>query len=79
MAGSDGGVFSFGDAPFAGSVPGAGVHVGNVAGIASSPDGQGYWVTGADGGIYAFGDAAYEGSVPGAGAHVTNIRGIAAR
>lgn len=33
-----------------------------MVGIASSPDGGGYWLAGADGGIFSFGDAAFHGS-----------------
>jgi hypothetical protein len=34
VVGSDGGIYAF-DAPFQGSVPGAGVHVHNIVGMAS--------------------------------------------
>jgi hypothetical protein len=34
-----------------------------AVGIASTPDGQGYWLTGADGGVFAFGNAAFYGSM----------------
>ena len=76
--GSDGGVYAFGSASFAGSVPGAGVHVNNVVGLAATSDGKGYWVIGSDGGVFAFGDAPFEGSLPGIGVHVHDIVGIAA-
>jgi hypothetical protein len=33
-----------------------------IVGIASTPDGQGYWEVAADGGVFAFGDAGYFGS-----------------
>jgi hypothetical protein len=33
--------------------------------MASTPDGQGYWLVAADGGIFAFGDAPYFGSTGG--------------
>jgi hypothetical protein len=33
-----------------------------VVGMASSPDGAGYWLVAADGGIFTFGDSMYEGS-----------------
>ena len=39
---------------------------GPIAGIASTPDGAGYWVAGTDGDVYAFGDAASYGSRAGA-------------
>ncbi|MGO9341914.1 MAG: hypothetical protein ACLP6E_05255 [Acidimicrobiales bacterium] len=80
LVGSDGGVFSFGDAGYFGSVPGAlkrGAHLSApIVGIAASPgvldpstsdlDSDGYWMAGADGGMFAFGQARYVGSVPGA-------------
>jgi hypothetical protein len=71
IAGLDGGVFSFGDAQFYGSVPGAIGHapVFPIAQISSTPDGKGYWLAGDDGGVYAFGDAQFYGSVPGALGH----------
>ena len=75
VVGSDGGIYAF-NAPFEGSVPGAGVHVNNIVGMASDTATGGYWVVGADGGIYAF-DAPFEGSVPGAGVHVHDIVGMA--
>ncbi len=31
-------------------------------GIASTPDGQGYWLVAADGGVFTFGDASFYGS-----------------
>ena len=62
MVGADGGVFSFGDAGYFGSVPGVGVHVGDIVGMAATPDGRGYWMVGADGGVFSFGDAGYFGS-----------------
>ncbi len=58
---SDGGIFSFGDAPFYGST-------GNlrlnrpVVGMATTPSGRGYWLVASDGGIFAFGDAPFYGS-----------------
>ena len=65
LVGLDGGVFSFGDARYLGSLPGLRVAVKNIVGIDATPDGQGYWLVGADGGVFAFGDAAFYGSVPG--------------
>ena len=67
MLGSDGGIFTFGDAVFSGSVPQF-VPLSQLAaplvGIAPDPDGSGYWLVAADGGIFAF-DADFVGSVPG--------------
>jgi hypothetical protein len=47
-----------------------------VAGMASTPDGRGYWLVGADGGVFGFGDAGFYGSEGGAGI-VTPFVGIA--
>ncbi|NNN14204.1 MAG: hypothetical protein HKL81_10715, partial [Acidimicrobiaceae bacterium] len=33
-----------------------------IVGMASTPDGKGYWLVASDGGIFSFGDAAYYGS-----------------
>jgi hypothetical protein len=72
---SDGGIFSFGDAQFYGSMGG---HPLNkpIVGIASTPDGKGYWEVASDGGIFSFGDAQFYGSM---GGHPLNkpIVGIA--
>ncbi|MEE1762372.1 PKD domain-containing protein [Streptomyces sp. SP18BB07] len=62
---SDGGVFSYGAAPFYGSLPGLGIKVNNVIGMARTPDDRGYWLAAADGGVFAFGDAGFYGSVGG--------------
>ena len=64
LVSADGGVFSFGTAPFYDSM--AGRHLGSpVVGIAATPDGRGYWLVSADGGIFAFGDAGFYGSMGG--------------
>jgi hypothetical protein len=61
LVATDGGIFSFGDAPFYGST-------GNIKlnrpvyGMASTPGGGGYWMVADDGGIFAFGDARFFGS-----------------
>ena len=61
---SDGGVFSFGDAAFFGSL--GGLHlVAPIVGVATTSDGKGYWLVASDGGVFAFGDARYEGSMGG--------------
>jgi hypothetical protein len=59
---SDGGIFSFGDAPFLGSM-GAVTLNKPVVGIAPTPDGKGYWEVASDGGIFSFGDAPFLGSM----------------
>jgi hypothetical protein len=61
----DGGVFSFGAAPFLGSLPGLGIRVHNIVGITVTPDGKGYWLVGSDGGVFTFGDAPFFGSMGG--------------
>ena len=75
LAQAGGGVFSYGDATFYGSLPGLGIKpAAPIVGIASTPDGHGYWLVGADGGVFAFGDAAYYGSLP--GDHITPFGAI---
>jgi hypothetical protein len=51
---SDGGIFSFGDAAFAGSA-GSLQLTAPVVGMAAGPSRTGYWLVGADGGVFAFG------------------------
>ena len=61
--GTDGGVFSYGDAHFYGSLPGVGISpTAPIVGIAPGPGDRGYWLLGADGGVFAFGDAVFHGS-----------------
>jgi hypothetical protein len=45
--------------------PGFGSGIGYFAGIASTPDGGGYWLVGLDGGVFAYGDANFYGSLGG--------------
>jgi hypothetical protein len=66
LVGSDGGIFSFGSAPFYGST-GAMNLQRPVVGITPTADDGGYWLVASDGGIFAFGDAEYHGSIPGIG------------
>jgi hypothetical protein len=61
---SDGGIFSFGDARFYGSMGGQHLNAG-VVGMAATPDGNGYWLAAADGGVFSFGDAQFHGSMGG--------------
>jgi hypothetical protein len=66
VLGSDGGIFSFGAAPFFGSVPGLKLPAKVTAlRLSTTKTGLGYTILGADGGIFTFGDAAFHGSVPG--------------
>jgi hypothetical protein len=58
---SDGGVFSFGGAPFYGSEGGQPLNA-PVVGMASTSDFGGYWLVASDGGIFTFGDAGFYGS-----------------
>jgi hypothetical protein len=74
---SDGGVFTFGDASFYGSIPGLGLHPAGsglsdslnapIVGMVPSSDGGGYFMVASDGGVFAFGDARFVGSCPGIG------------
>jgi hypothetical protein len=62
MVGSDGGVFAFGDARFAGSCPGIGGCAGGAIAVVRDASGKGYWLVTGTGHIYAFGDAPYLGA-----------------
>ena len=60
MVASDGGIFTFGDAAFLGSM--GGTHLNSpIVGISPTIDGSGYWLVAGDGGIFAFG-APFRGS-----------------
>ncbi|HEX4127106.1 MAG TPA: Ig-like domain-containing protein [Acidimicrobiales bacterium] len=61
MVASDGGVFAFGDAHFAGSCPGIGGCDGNAVSVMPDSTGMGYWLVTNVGAVYAFGDAANYG------------------
>ncbi|HET6965938.1 MAG TPA: hypothetical protein VFH58_14280 [Acidimicrobiales bacterium] len=65
LVGTDGGVFTFGDARFYGSAAGFRPSTPVVA-IAITPDGGGYWLATANGTVFAFGDAqgAHQGTQP---------------
>ena len=54
-------VSAFGDAAAYGAPAGGGLNA-PLAGIASTPDGKGYWLLGADGGVFTYGDAGFYGS-----------------
>jgi hypothetical protein len=62
MVGSDGGVFAFGDARFAGSCPGVGGCSGAAIAVMPDASGGGYWVVTKTGNVYAFGNAPSFGS-----------------
>ena len=61
LVASDGGIFTYGDAGFYGSMGG---HPLNkpIVGMAATPDGHGYWLVASDGGIFTYGDAGFYGS-----------------
>jgi hypothetical protein len=75
---SDGGVFAFGDAAFAGSMGGVRLNA-PVVGMIRNPVGSGYWLAAADGGVFAFGGAPYFGTVAQFGVAVRPIVAIAAK
>ena len=58
---TDGGIFSFGGAPFLGSTGSLNLNR-PVVGLAATPKRHGYWLVASDGGIFSFGDASFEGS-----------------
>ncbi len=60
---TNGGIYTFGDAGFYGSLPGIRVApAAPIIGMTRTPDGGGYWLVGADGGVFTFGDAQFFGS-----------------
>jgi hypothetical protein len=69
LAAADGSVFAYGAAPYLGSLPGDGISVHDIVGIAGSACGSGYWLVGSDGGVYAFGSAGFYGSATSTGVH----------
>ena len=59
---SDGGIFTYGQAPFDGSTGGLSL-AAPVVGMAADSATNGYWMAAADGGIFTFGGASYFGRV----------------
>jgi hypothetical protein len=66
LVGSDGGIFTFGSAPFYGST-GDLVLQRPVVGMTLTADRRGYWLVASDGGVFTFGDAGFFNSIPGLG------------
>ena len=68
LVGSDGGIFSFGQAQFYGST--GSLHLQRpVVGIVPTADHGGYWLDASDGGVFSYGDTQFYGSIPGLGLH----------
>ena len=61
LVGADGGVFTYGDAGYFGSLAERRIDQAIVA-MAVTPDAKGYWLVGANGGVSAFGDAVFRGA-----------------
>jgi hypothetical protein len=61
LVASDGGIFSFGGAPFCGSTGGTTLNA-PIVGMAQAPSTGGYWLVASDGGIFAYGGARFYGS-----------------
>ena len=66
LVGSDGGIFTFGDAQFYGSTGNLSLQR-PVVGITPTAGDKGYWLVASDGGIFSFGSAGFYGSIPGLG------------
>jgi D-alanyl-D-alanine carboxypeptidase len=64
LVASDGGIFSYGDAEFHGSMGGLPLNRPMV-GLTGTVTGEGYWTVASDGGIFSFGDATFYGSMGG--------------
>ncbi|MGH9108348.1 MAG: SpoIID/LytB domain-containing protein [Acidimicrobiales bacterium] len=75
---SDGGIFSFGNAAFHGSMGGKPLNQ-PVVGMAATPTGGGYWEVASDGGIFSFGNAAFSGSAAGTGGGPGTVALLATR
>jgi hypothetical protein len=73
MVASDGGVFAFGDARFAGSCPGIGGCSGSAVAVAPDASGNGYWLVTSTGHVYTFGDAPYFGAPGPQGTPITSM------
>jgi hypothetical protein len=70
MVASDGGVFAFGDATFAGSCYSIGGCSGAAVSVMPDASGHGYWLVTSTGAVYGFGDAPFLGAPGNTGAPV---------
>jgi hypothetical protein len=70
MVASDGGVFAFGDATFAGSCYSVGGCAGAAVSVMPDATGHGYWLVTSQGAVYGFGDAPFLGAPGNTGAPV---------
>jgi ribosomal protein L24E len=64
LVASNGSVYSFGNAPFYGSMGGQTLNK-PIVGTATTPGDGGYWLVASDGGIFSFGNATFYGSMGG--------------
>jgi hypothetical protein len=64
VCGSDGGVFTYGDAQFFGSLGNEDL-AAPIVSMTATPSGRGYWLLGQDGGVFTFGDAGFYGAATG--------------
>jgi hypothetical protein len=71
MVASDGGVFAFGDATFAGSCYSVGGCSGSAVSVMPDSTGRGYWLVTSQGGVYGFGDAPFLGAPGNEGSPIT--------
>jgi Ca2+-binding RTX toxin-like protein len=67
MVASDGGVFTFGDRTFEGSLGSAKLNKPIVGGATNPSTKSGYWMVASDGGVFTFGDAPFFGSTASSG------------
>ncbi len=64
LVAANGSVYSYGNAPFYGSMGGQALNK-PIVGVATTPGDGGYWLVASDGGIFSFGNAAFYGSMGG--------------
>lgn len=84
LVGADGGIFSFGDAQFEGSLPSKKISTNGIVGMFATNTSlaQGYWLVGSNGSIFSFGNAPYRGSsgeinpsLPAGGSNAVTVAG----